>query len=427
MARVTPIARRWPLALALLAGTGLALAGGTMAAAEALGPDQAVGRHILVQPDRLPAPNPKQSVGNASQVIKRPAAARLAVPDGFTATMIASDLAAPRGLLVLPNGDVLVAESYAGRLILLQGGDGAGRVRSRELFIGGLDRPFGLALQGGWIYVAEADQVRRLRYRDGDRKATGQAETVTEPGSLAGGGAHWTRSLAFSPDGRQFFIGIGSRSNNDREAPPHATIQVFNADGSGQRTYATGLRNATSLAFDPAGGELWTVVAERDGLGQNLVPDYLASVVDGGFYGWPYAYAGAHPDPRYGGEPGELVAKSRVPEVLIEAHATPLGLVFYTGDMFPPEYRGDAFISLHGSWNAPRPRGYTIVRVKFKDGAPVGGYDVFASGFWTGGNEPAEVWGRPVGLAVAKDGALLVADDAGGTIWRISYTKPQGD
>jgi glucose/arabinose dehydrogenase len=208
------------------------------------------------------------------------------------------------------------------------------------------------------------------------------------------------------------------------EEPPRATIRVFAADGSGGRTFASGLRNPVGIAIRPGSDELWAVVNERDGLGDGLVPDYLARVREGAFHGWPYAYAGPNPDPDFGAKRPDLVAATVVPDVLFESHSAPLGLVFYEGAQFPDEYRGDAFVALHGSWNRSRPTGYKVVRVPFEDGRPVGGYENFAVGFWIEGEETARVWGRPAGLALGGDGSLLVADDAGGTVWRIRWVGP---
>ena len=225
------------------------------------------------------------------------------------------------------------------------------------------------------------------------------------------------------PDGKRFFIAIGSESNIGEDPLPHASVQSFAADGSDQRTYASGLRNPVGIAFYPGTNDLYTVVNERDGLGDGLVPDFLTRLQEGGFYGWPYAYIGHHPQPDFPSRP-EMVAKTLTPDLLFQSHSAPLGLVFYEGSMFPAEYKGDAFVALHGSWNSAEPTGYKIVRVPFKDGRPQGYYENFLTGFWLGGTSPAQVWGRPAGLAVAADGSLLIADDAGGVVWRVSYKKP---
>ena len=268
---------------------------------------------------------------------------------------------------------------------------------------------------------ADLRYVWRYRYEPGQTRAAAPPEPVTERGALGEAVGHRTRNLAFSPGGGAFFVAIGSRRNIGEELPPRATVQVFDADGSGQRTFASGLRNPIGIAFRPGTGELYVVVNERDGLGDELVPDYFTRIEDGDFFGWPYAYLGPNPQPGYAGRRPDLVARTKRPDVLFRAHSVPIGLVFYDGRQFPPDYRGDAFVALRGSWNAARPRGYMVVRVRFHDGGPAGGYEVFATGFWARGHDRARVWGRPAGLAVAADGSLLVADDTGGAIWRISY------
>ncbi len=219
------------------------------------------------------------------------------------------------------------------------------------------------------------------------------------------------------------FVGVGSSGNLGVEPEPKATIQRFDADGSNQTTFASGTRNPTALAFHPQTGELWAVVQERDGLGDNLPSDYLIRVQQGGFYGWPYAYIGKHPQPGFAKLAPDKVEATITPDLLFQAHSSLLDLVFYEGDQFPAEYKGSLFVAVKGSWNRSVPTGYKVVRVPFKDGRPEGYYENFATGFWASGEQRAEVWGRPAALAVAKDGALLVADDTGGTIWRISYSK----
>ena len=246
---------------------------------------------------------------------------------------------------------------------------------------------------------------------------------MTPRGAFGSPGGHWTRNLVFSRDGRRFFVAVGSRANLAEEPAPRATVQVFDADGSGQRTYASGLRNPVGIAFYPGTDDLYVVVNERDGLGDELVPDYLTRVRDGDFFGWPYAYLGANPQPGFADRRPGLVARSKRPDVLFRSHSAPIGLVFYDAGQFPREYRGDAFVALRGSWNASRPRGYMVARVPFENGRPAGAYEAFATGFWAAGERRARVWGRPAGLAIAADGSLLIADDTGGVVWRVSYGR----
>ncbi|HEY7543373.1 MAG TPA: PQQ-dependent sugar dehydrogenase, partial [Blastocatellia bacterium] len=234
---------------------------------------------------------------------------------------------------------------------------------------------------------------------------------------------HWTRNVIFSPDGSKMDVTVGSKTNVDVEPDPmRAAISEYNPDGTGHRIYASGTRNPIGLAFYPGTRALWSAVQERDIIGDDLVPDYVTSIKEGGFYGWPYSYIGPNEDPRRKGERPDLVAKAIVPDVLIQAHSAVLGLVFYEGNMFPSEYRNDAFVALHGSWNRSKRTGYKIIRIRFKNGKPVGGYDDFLTG-WMLAEDKAEVWGRPVGLLVLKDGSMLITDDGANKIWRVTYRK----
>jgi glucose/arabinose dehydrogenase len=260
--------------------------------------------------------------------------------------------------------------------------------------------------------------------RKPSQHAYGQS-LVTEKGVFGLVKGHRNRPLAIDPKSGALFVGVGSSGNIGVEPPVKATIQRFEPDGSGQTTYAAGLRNPTGLAFQPGSGELYAVVQERDGLGDRLVPDYLTRIEKGAFYGWPYAYIGSHTQPGFAKQAPDKVKATVTPDLLFEAHSSALDLVFYDGQQFPEEYRGDAFVALKGSWNRSDPTGYKVVRVPFKDGRPEGGYENFATGFWLSGRERAEVWGRPAALAVTKDGSLLVADDTAGTVWRIAYTEPR--
>jgi glucose/arabinose dehydrogenase len=383
--------------------------------------DQAPGTKFTLRPADLPPPYQTRSASNGPRRVSRPANAALRVPAGFAAHLYAERLATPRWLEAAPNGDLFVAESSSGRIRLLRDTNGDGRADVSEVFVEGLNRPHGMALRPGHLYIADTRGVFRVAYQPGDTKARGALEAVTAEGVFGGGYGHWTRNIVFSPDGTSFYASVGSAGNIAEEDAPRATILKFNADGSAPRVFAAGLRNPVGIAFRPGSNELWTVVNERDGLGDGLVPDYLTRVQDGAFYGWPYAYIGKNPQPGYAERRPDLVAKSVVPDILFESHSAPLGLTFYTGTAFPPDYRGDAFVALHGSWNAFKPTGYKVVRVPFRDGKPVGHYEIFASGFWTAGTDRAEVWGRPVGLTIMSDGALMIADDAGDTIWRVTW------
>ncbi|HMS09922.1 MAG TPA: sorbosone dehydrogenase family protein, partial [Pyrinomonadaceae bacterium] len=287
-----------------------------------------------------------------------------------------------------------------------------------------LDQPFGMAFHKEWFYVANTDSVVRFKYRTGQTAAEGEPERLVE---LTRGGynQHWTRNIIFSPDGTKMFLSIGSETNvSEEEDPRRAAISVYDPDGKNHRIYASGLRNPIGLAWNPRTGELWTAVNERDGMGDDLVPDFATSVKEGGFYGWPYAYIGPNEEPRRKGEAPKLVEKTIVPDVLFRSHVAALGIEFYTGTMFPAEYRGDAFVAFHGSWNRQKLSGYKIARIKFDANGKLEGnsYEEFVSG-WLPDETSNEVWGRPVGLLVHSDGSLLITDDGARKIWRVSYAK----
>lgn len=373
-------------------------------------------KHHEVRADKLPPPYHTPSAGNPPRVVSRPANARLHVPDGFTIGLWAEKLEDPRNMALAPNGDIFVAETAAGRISILRDTNGDGKADRRSVFVSGQNEPFGLAFRGNHLYVGNTDAVMRFRYPEGGR-----------PERLAAlpSGGHSTRNVIFNRDGSKVYVAVGSRSNVSVESdePKRAAITEMNPDGSGQRIFASGLRNPVGLAWNPADGTLWTAVNERDGLGDDLVPDYITEVRRGGFYGWPYSYIGRNVDPRRKGERPDLVAKAIVPSVLIQAHAAALGLVFYNGKMFPEKYRGGAFVALHGSWNRANRTGYSVIHVPFRNGKPLGGYDDFAIG-WAPDPASKTVWGRPVGLLVLPDGSLLVSDDGAGVIWRVSYSRP---
>ena len=406
-----------------------------------------IGRRFHVDPNDLPAPKAGPIVTNRSLIVPFNGQA-LEVPPGFAAAPFATGLVNPRRLLVLPNGDVLVAEQSAGYLTLLRD-DGEGRAKWIDRHVEDLNRPYGLALRGDEILVADQDAIWRVPHVVGALRAgrpvppqkaeavppdqrkpvSGAygAELLTKKGVFGIPVGHQNRHLAIDPKTGALYVGVGSSGNLGVEPEPKATIQRFDSDGSNQTTVASGTRNPTALAFHPQTGELWAVVQERDGLGDNLPSDYLIRVQQGGFYGWPYAYIGKHPQPGFAQLAPDKVEATITPDLLFQAHSSLLDLVFYEADQFPAEYKGSLFVALKGSWNRSVPTGYKIARVPFKDGRPEGYYENFATGFWASGEERAEIWGRPAALAVAKDGSLLVADDTGGTIWRISYKGPPAE
>ncbi len=379
----------------------------------------------------LPAPFDTPSANNGAKMTKRPEGAWPKVPEGFKVDEFATGLDNPRAIMTAPNGDIFVAESRPqgkpGHVQVLRNSDNDGKPEINEVFADRLDSPFGIAFyppgpEPTHVYVANTSSVVRFPYKNGDIKATGEPEVIVKelPGfaQLRGGG-HWTRDVVFSLDGKRMFVSVGSKSNvddNDQEKR-RADILVFDPDGKDEKFYATGIRNPVGLAVQPGTGVLWTSVNERDGLGDHLVPDYVTHVEEGGFYGWPWFYLGGNEDPRRKGEHPELKDKVIVPDVLLQSHSASLDLAFYTGDQFPSEYHGDIFAAEHGSWNRARRTGYKVIRVPLENGKATGAYEDFLTGFVT---ESGDVWGRPVGVTTAKDGALLVTDDGSGTIWRIT-------
>jgi glucose/arabinose dehydrogenase len=360
---------------------------------------------------------------NPPSVVPKPAGASLSLPPGFAADVYAEGgFTRPRWAVEAPNGDVFVTDSEAGKIVVLRDADKDGKAETRFEFAAGLMQPFGLAFHDKYLYVGNTNAVVRFAYAPGQTAASGAPEKIADlPGT--GYREHWTRNVAVSPDGKKLYATVGSESNVSVEDDERrAAILQMNPDGSESRIFASGTRNPIGLAFNPTSGALWSAVQERDRLGDDLPPDYVAEIKDGGFYGWPYAYIGKNVDPRRKGERPELVAKALVPDVLIQAHSAVLGLVFYTGAMFPAEYEGDAFVALHGSWNRSRRTGYKVVRIRFEGARPAGGYDDFLTG-WMLGEDKKEVWGRPVGLAVLKDGSMLVVDDGANKVWRVTYKR----
>jgi glucose/arabinose dehydrogenase len=399
-----------------------------------------VRRHI--KPSDLPAPQasaPEASIASSAKVVAPPQGAAPKVPAGFTVQTFAAGFKQPRTLRVAPNGDVFLSESGTGRVLVFRGGTSA----TPEVFAENLDRPYGIAFLPAaapqYVYVAAANQVVRYPYRSGDAKAAGPAEVIVDNIPTK---RHWTRDLAVSRDGKRLFLAVGSASNMGVDGMPEmapedirqhekthgrgaawgeetnrAVVRVFDPEGKSIRNYANGLRNCSGLAMQPGTDNLWCVVNERDHLGPQVTPDFMARVEDGKFYGWPWYYLGEKEDPALKGERPDLKGEVRLPEVLFQAHSSALSVAFYDRDAFPAEYRGDAFVALHGSHSRPERTGYKVVRVRMKDGVPTGEHEDFMTGFIVDNDS---VWGRPAGVAVTRDGALLVSDDANGTIFRVT-------
>ena len=410
-----------------------------------------VTHHFTVA--ELPAPYATRSTSYGPQVVPQPDGAQPAVPPGFTVKMFAEGLGHPRLLRTAPNGDIFVVETARGRIRVMRTKDGADAPTLNQNYAEGLDRPFGIAFyppgnDPHWLYVANINSVVRFPYHNGDLQATGEPEVIVPQLTESSRGAHTTRDVVFSNDGRRMFISVGSASNVAEEmehktpeeikaweaehglgaawGPETHRAEILVTDPEGRqplRSYATGIRNGVGMAVNPETGELWVSTNERDALGDNLVPDYVTRVKEGGFYGWPWYYMGNFEDPRHAGERPDLAGKAIVPDVLEQSHSASLEMTFYTATSgvaaFPADYVGDAFAALHGSWNRSIRTGYKIIRIRVDHGVPTGEYDDFMTGFVVDNDS---VWGRPVGVTVAHDGALLVTEDGNGTVWRVAYT-----
>ncbi len=438
-----PMSRLGAALIIFIAGVSEAIAQGgavrtgTEAFGDWTGDEPGVRRHITAED--LPAPGETRPSSNRAGRVAADGDTTPQVPAGFAAELVARGLQQPRVIRTAPNGDLFFAESAANRIGVLRLAAGSAKPEAEEVFASGLSRPYGIAFyppgpNPGWIYVANEGSVVRFPYKDGDLTASGEAETIV-PDLPTGG--HWTRDIAFSQDGSRMFISVGSASNvaQGLSEPPEgfveshppgavwgeeerrAAVLAFDPNGGNETTFATGLRNCSGLAIQPEGGALWCAVNERDQLGDDLPFEFATSVAEGGFYGWPWFYIGGNQDPRHAGARADLAGKVTIPDVLIQAHSAPLGIAFYEGALFPEDYRGDAFVALHGSWNRGERTGYKVVRLLFENGRPTGEYEDFMTGFVV---SDAEVWGRPVGVAVGADGALFVTEDGSGTIWRVA-------
>ncbi len=378
---------------------------------------------------QLPAPYASKSKTNNSKVIGWPEGKIPTAPEGFTVTKFADGFQNPRWTYIAPNADIFVVESGTGasknQITVLRDKDKDGKFETREVFIKGLNKPFGMLVLKDFFYIANTDGLYRYPYKNNPLKLETKGEKILE---LPAGGYnnHWTRNLLANADGSKIYISVGSGSNNgengmDKEVR-RADILEINPDGTGEIIYAAGLRNPVGMDWNPANNELWTAVNERDELGDDLVPDYITSVKKGGFYGWPYSYFGSIPDPRMKGERKDLVEKAIIPDVPVGAHTASLGLAFYDKDAFPAKYKNGAFVGQHGSWNRAKISGYKVVFVPFQNGKPSGKPEDFLTGFISDA-EKSEVYGRPVAVTVMNDGSLLVNDDSGNTIWKVAAKK----
>ncbi|WP_255551287.1 PQQ-dependent sugar dehydrogenase [Granulicella sp. dw_53] len=375
----------------------------------------------------LPEPNQGEAVFNGPTVVARPEGALPIAPPGFKVELYAQGFRVPRLLRTAPNGDIFMSDTGAGEVKVFRGVGADGKVVTSETFASGLKQPFGIAFyplgpNPQWVYVASTTSVVRFPYKSGELKASGEAETIV-PTLPGGRGGHTTRDVVFSKDGKRMFVSVGSASNvDDTDNNPtefhRADVLEFAPDGKFVKVFANGIRNCVGEAINPTTGQLWCSTNERDNLGNNLVPDYITSVKEDGFYGWPYYYIGGHQDPRHAGKHPELKDKVIVPDVLLQPHFASLELAFYTGNQFPAAYSGDGFAAEHGSWNKSKRAGYEVIRIPIKNGVATGEFEDFLTGFVT---PDGGVWGRPVGVTVAKDGSLFVSDDGSKSIWHVSY------
>jgi glucose/arabinose dehydrogenase len=382
--------------------------------------------HITVAD--LPQPYATKSSAVFSRPVPRPADVMPQAPAGFKVQLYAEQLHGPRTIVKAPNGDLFVAETNTGKILVLRGMAKDGKAEQISEFASGLRLPFGIAFyplgpNPKYVYVGNTDAVLRFPYQNGDLKARGPQEVVVP--NLPAGPNHFARGVAFSLDGKRMFISVGSHTNvtdidTDTSEFHRADILVANPDGSDLRVYATGIRNGSGLTVNPQTGEVWTSVNERDELGDHLPPDYITHVQEGGFYGWPWYYIGGHQDPRFPGKHPELKDKVIVPDVLVGPHFASLNITFYEGKQFPKEYRGQLFAAEHGSWNRSVRAGYEVIMVPMKNGHATGEYVDFLTGFVL---PDGSCWGRPVGVAVAQDGSLMVTDDGSNSIWRVTYSK----
>lgn len=384
---------------------------------------------IRITLSNLPKPFASESASKPPTVVPIPANPTLQVPPGFVVNIFADGLDAPRWLALTPTGDVLVTETRQNRILLLRDTKGDGVADVKKTFASAtneLNRPFGMAFTGNSFFLGNTDAVLRFPYSKGQQQITGTGTKIADL-PARGYNNHWTRNVIVSPDGNKLYVSIGSGTNVDEEPLPRASVQVMNLDGSQQQTFASGLRNPVGLDFHPVTKELYATVNERDGIGDNLVPDYFTRLRPGEFYGWPYAYLTPNNlDPRQlangKSKRPDLVSRTRTPDVLFQAHSAALGLQFYHGKTFPEKYRNGAFVAFRGSWNRDRGTGYKIVFVPFDTkGRPQGYYEDFLTGFLLDPTVPT-TWGRPVGLLVLPDGSLLVTDEVNNRIYRVQYT-----
>ena len=382
---------------------------------------QTPGEKYFFDINKLAKPYATKSVPNVFNALDVDSC-KLNAPVGFKINIFANNLQNPRNIKVSENGDVFVVESETGKIKILRDTDNDGESDTHQVFAEGFNKPFGIEISSEYLFIADVDYVWKIPYQIGQLQNNNDPIKITKSNALGGSSGHWTRNIALLNN--KIYISIGSRGNIDVEDNPRATIQEFNLITNEQKVFATGLRNAIGLDIHPITKKLFAVVNERDGMGDELVPDYFSQVEKGDFFGWPFFYLGQNEQPNLEKNYEQIKNTSvKKPDVLFKSHSGPIDLIFYNKKQFPKEFHGNAFVALHGSWNSSKPTGYMVVRIPFKNNKPLGYYESFVTGFWLSGSDRANVCGRPAGLGITKNGSLLISDDVNGNIYRIEYIK----
>ena len=379
---------------------------------------QIPGEKYFIDGSSLSEPYETKSVANSYNFVSDNPCS-LKTPKNFKVDLFAKNLDGPRNIKVASNGDVFVVESYTGNIKVLRDNDNDGKSDTEKIFAKGFNKPFGIDINNDFLYIADTDFVWKIPYIPGHLVQKSKAIKVTEPNALGDSSGHWTRNIVIKEN--KMYIDIGSRGNIEIEEYPRATIQQLDLITKKQINFATGMRNPIGLDFHPITKKLFAVVNERDGMGDNLVPDYFSKINQDNFFGWPYFYLGNNIQPKIKIPENFKKILVNVPNVLFKSHSGPIDFIFYNKKQFPKEYYGDAFVALHGSWNSSQPSGYMVARIPFKNNEPIGSYESFVTGFWFSGDKQANVCGRPAGLGISNDGSLLISDDVSNTIWRVHY------
>ena len=380
---------------------------------------QIPGEKYFIDVNSLSEPYATKSVANSYNFVSENSCS-LKAPKNFKVDLFAKNLDGPRNIKVASNGDVFVVESYTGNIKVLRDNDNDGKSDTEKIFAKGFNKPFGIDINNGFLYIADTDFVWKIPYTPGHLVQKSKAIKVTEPNALGDSSGHWTRNIVIKEN--KMYIAIGSRGNIEIEEYPRATIQQLDLITKKQINFATGMRNPIGLDFHPITKKLFAVVNERDGMGDNLVPDYFSKINQDNFFGWPYFYLGNNIQPKIKIPENFKKILVNVPDVLFKSHSGPIDFIFYNKKKFPKKYYGNAFVALHGSWNSSQPAGYMVARIPFKNNEPIGKYESFVTGFWFSGDKQANVCGRPAGLGISNDGSLLISDDVGNNIWRVYYS-----